>query len=131
MTEQDRPRATLDQLKKKQKVRKDVEVTVTGDDGETVEVTMVFEAISAKEFDVLKAGHKPTQEQKKAGLDYNPDTFAPLLLSRVCVDPQLSLEDAKEIWESDNWNRGERLMLLMSAMEVCTKGLDIPFTSSD
>lgn len=124
------PRATLDQLKKKTRVIKTVQVGILGDDGQQVKVEMIFQAISAAEFDLLKSKFKPTQDQKKIGLDYNPDKFAPLLLSRTCIEPVMTEDDARDIWESDNWNRGERMQLLMAAMEVCTKGLDIPFISS-
>lgn len=129
--EEVRPKATIDQLKKKSKVTKTVTINVSDDSGEVVEVDMVFQGISAKEYDVLKAGYKPNQDQKKLGLDYDPEKFGPVLLARCCIDPVMSEEDAKEIWESDNWNRGERMQLLMACIEVCTRGLDVPFNSSD
>jgi hypothetical protein len=124
------PKATLDQLKKKTRVSKTVQVGILGDDGQQTKVEMVFQAISAAEFDLLKSRYKPTQDQKKMGLDYNVDKFAPVLLAKTCIEPAMTEEDANDIWESDNWNRGERMQLLMAALEVCTKGLDIPFISS-
>ncbi len=130
MTEEVKQKATVDQLKKKPRKTKTVEVTVIGDDGEPMVVEMLFQAISGVEFDRLKQRHKPTQEDRKAGLDYNSEKMAPLLIAATAVDPDLSEEDAQEIWDSDDWNRGERMQLFMAAMEVCTSGLNVPFKSS-
>jgi len=122
--------ATLDQLKKKQRKTKELEITVEGDDGDPSTVTMVFQAISGYQFDQLKKDCKPTQEDKKAGLDYNAEKFAPKLIAATCIEPEMTEEDAQEIWESDEWNRGERMQLFMAAMEVCTSGLNVPFKSN-
>lgn len=130
MTEEVKQKATVDQLKKKPRKTKTVEVTVIGDDGEPMVVEMLFQAISGVEFDRLKQRYKPTQEDRKAGLDYNSEKMAPLLIAATAVDPDLSEEDAQEIWDSDDWNRGERMQLFMAAMEVCTSGLNVPFKSS-
>lgn len=124
-------RASLDQLKKKRRKTKTLNITVTGDSGKEVDVEMVFQAISGYQFDQLKSTCKPTQEDKKVGLDYNAEQFAPKLIAATCTDPQMSEEDAREIWDSDEWNRGERMQLFMAAMEVCNKGLDVPFSESD
>lgn len=127
---EEKPRATLDQLKKKQRKTKELELQVAGDDGELVEVTLTFQAISGYQFDQLKSTCKPTQEDKKAGLDYNAEKFAPKLIAATCIEPEMTEEDAQEIWDSEAWNRGERMQLFMAAMEVCTSGLNVPFKSS-
>jgi hypothetical protein len=124
------PRATLDQLKKKQRVTKTVTVNVTGDDGDPMEVSLSFRGIPAQQYDKLISRFPPLKEHKKQGYQYNPDKFGPALIAATCVDPEITEEDAKEIWESDNWNRGERMMLMMAAIEVCTVGLNVPFKKS-
>lgn len=126
-----RKRATVDMLRKKQPVERAVTLGVNQDDGTVEEVELLFRAISQKEYDRLVEKCPPTAADKKAGANYDIDKFAPLLISSVSADPEMSLEEAKEIWESDNWNRGELMNLFMSAVAVCTQGLDIPFTSSD
>lgn len=126
----DRPRATLDQLKKKQRVSKSVNVAVTGDDGEPVEVSLTFRGIPAHEYDRLISRFPPKPKHKKQGYGYDPDEFGPHLIAATCIEPEMSVEDAKEIWASDNWNRGERMVLLMTAIEVCTVGLNVPFKRS-
>jgi len=124
------PVATLGQLKKKQRVTKDVRVVVGDEDGEPVEVLLRFRAIAASRYDKIMAAHPPRPKDKKAGYAYNPDKFGPAIVAATCIEPEMSYEDAVEIWESDDWNRGERMMLLMAAVEVCTAGLNVPFNKS-
>lgn len=125
-----RQRATSELLLKKRPVEKEVVLNVQGEDGNPEELTMLFRAISHRDYDDLMAKHKPTANQQKDGYAYNPDTFGPALVARVCVDPALSEEDAKAIWDSDEWNRGEISTLFSAAVDVCMRGADIPFTES-
>lgn len=125
------PKATLDQLKKKRRVTKTVSLVVNGDDGEPVEVGLTFRGIPAHQYDKLISKFPPRPKDKKQGYAYNPDEFGPAIIAETCIEPEMSYEDAKEIWESDDWNRGERMMLLMAAIEVCTTGLNVPFKKRD
>lgn len=121
-------RATLDQLiKSKKPFEKEVTITVTDDTGGEVEVSVLFRAIGGTEYDKLVSQFPPTKGQRDEGLSFNIDRFAPALISRCAVEPEIPIEDAKELWESESWNRGERMALFMGAVECCTKGLDIPF----
>jgi len=120
----EKPRASIDQLKKKQRVTKTVSLVVSDDDGEPQEVSLLFRGISAAEYDRLISKFPPRPQDKKQGYTYNPDKFGPHIIAATCIDPEMSVEDVEEIWESDEWNRGERLLLLMAAIEVCTAGLD-------
>lgn len=125
-----RERATADILLKKRRVERQVTVAVPGDDG-PVELELLFRAIGSSEYDRLVNKFPPTAQQKKDGLTYDMDRFAPELLSRVCVDPSMELEDWKTIWNSDDWNRGELMNVYLSAVDVCTRGLDVNPTESD
>lgn len=122
-----RPTATLAQLKKKRRVTKTVRMVLDGDDGEPTEVALTFRGIPAHEYDRLISKFPPRPQDKKMGYGYNPDKFGPAIVAATCIEPEMSEEDAIEIWESDDWNRGERMMLLMAAIEVCTSGLTAPF----
>jgi hypothetical protein len=124
------PKATLAQLKKKPRVTKTITMVVADEDGEPTEVSLKFRGIPAPEYDKLMASCPPTPKDKKDGWGYNPDKFAPVIIAETCVEPEMSLEDAKDLWKSEDWNRGERMMLLMAAVEVCTSGLTIPFRNS-
>lgn len=87
-------------------------------------------ALGAKAYDELLAKHPPTKAQKAEGGVYNMDTFAPALLTECMIEPEISKEEATELWTSPDWSRGELLDLFFSCVEVNNKGLDVPFTES-
>lgn len=125
-----RKRASLDMLSRKRRVERDVVVLVPGDDGPE-EWTFLFRAIGAQEYDNLMTKYPPNAEQRKEGLAYDIDRFAPRLLSMVCIDPDLSEEQAAEMWNSPDWNRGELMTLFLNAVQVCTQGQDVSPTEGD
>lgn len=107
---------------------KEVILKVPDDEGNVIEHVLLLRAIGSKAYDVLVSMHKPTPEQKNEGAAYNPDTFGPALISACSLDPHLTPNEAKELWDSDEWSRGEVMDVFSSAVEVCSKGLDVPFT---
>jgi hypothetical protein len=119
-------KATLDLLRGKKRRRKELSFNFNGE-----QVTLVFEAISSKELDTLQASCPPTKDQQGRGLSFNPEKFTPALVAACMVDPDLSVEDAQEIWVSDEWSSGELATLFTTAWELVMEGLDIPFTGSD
>lgn len=119
-------RATLDRLTKKRRAEREVTLELDGE-----EVSLLFKAIGAKEYDDLLAKHPPTAKQKVEGAVYNIDTFAPALIAKVCVEPEMSEEEAKAIWDSTEWSRGEVMTLFGNAVEICNAGLNVPFTAGD
>jgi hypothetical protein len=82
------------------------------------------------EYDRLVSKHPPTTEQRADGASFNLDTFAPALISAVSSDPEISPTDAKEIWNSAEWSRGEVITLYRQAVDLCNRGLDIPFNEN-
>jgi hypothetical protein len=118
-------RATFELLSKKKRATRDVVVDLG--DGE---LTLVFQAIGAIAYDKLLSKNPPTTEQKADGSIYNINTFGPSLLALVCTDPELTKDQWSEIWHSDDWNRGEVMGMFFIAIELCNKGLDIPFTEN-
>jgi hypothetical protein len=124
-------RATLDLLRSKKRLEKEVTILLPVEGGKTEEVSFLFQSIGAQEWDRLVAKHPPTAEQRVEGNAFNMHTFAPALLSRVCVDPELTEEEWKEIWNSPDWNRGEVIQFYVTAVELCSTGMDIPFSGRD
>lgn len=125
--------ATFDQLVKKPARTKDIPVSVTADDGDVVEAVIRVRAIGAKAYDDLLSGHPPTGKQKKEdpNTPYNWETFPPALISACAVEPGMTVEEATEVWTSDEWSRGEVQTLFAGCVEVNSRGLDIPFNESD
>jgi hypothetical protein len=130
VTESRRP-ATLKDLLHKPARTKEVVLTIPDADGTMIEYVVTLRAIGSKAYDVLVGMHAPTVEQKKEGAAYNPDTFGPALISMCSVSPRITPNEAKELWDSEEWSRGEVMELFVAAVEVCSKGLDVPFTAAD
>lgn len=63
--------------------------------------TMMFESIGRKRWRDLIAQHPPTDEQRKSmgelgqRLDHNPETFPATAIAASCVEPELTIEDAR------------------------------------
>lgn len=119
-------RVTLDRLMSKKLRTKEVEVNIGGDT-----LTWTFRAIPAHKLDELQAKHTPTKEQRARGMGFNPNTFAPELVALCSVDPELSKEEARDIWNSDEWSTGELNFLFDTCTNLCTEGFNVPFTESD
>lgn len=116
-------RATFAKLSNKGRASREITVQV-GDE----ELVLVFKAISAKAYDKLLGDHPPTAQQKLQGNSFNLDTFGPAIIAAVCTDPDLTEDEAKAIWESEDWSRGEIMTLFNHAVEICNQGMDVPFS---
>ncbi len=121
-------RATLDQLLGKKRAEREVTFQMPGS-GE--EVSFLFRAIGAKEYDQLVSKHPPTPEGRIEGSTFNIHTFAPALLARVVVDPDFSSSEWEKVWNSPDWNRGEVMQFFSIAVELCSTGMSIPFSGRD
>lgn len=128
MSMQTRRPATFADLRHKPPRTKEVVLAVPDSDGQVIEYVFTMRAIGSKAYDVLVAVHPPTADQKKDQMTYNPDTFGPALIAACSVSPSLTPNEAKELWDSDEWSRGEVMALFSAAVEVNSKGLDVPFT---
>ncbi len=100
-----------------------------------IAVTFTFTDIGRKVFDELILGHPPTKEQKdrmaEMGggiLDFNIDTLPPALLALTASDPEMTLEEATEIF--DNWGSGDAEILFSTALLVCKERTSIPLSKS-
>jgi hypothetical protein len=115
-------RATLADLTGKKAMRDEFSVPFGPD---KAEVTFLFVSIGAKRYDVLLAKFPPDTAQRAAGATFNSDTFAPALLAEVCVEPAIDAAGWAEVWNSDNWNRGEVSALFWRAVELCNARVDV------
>ena len=125
-----RKAATFDELLKKPARTKDLVIKVPADDNGILELVVTLRAIGSKAYDDMIAGHPPTKEQKAEGGSYNVDTFAPALISACSSNPHLTVDEARQVWQSDDWSRGELMELFLGCVEVNNKGLDVPFIDS-
>lgn len=126
------PDATFDALITKP--RRSIEFFVqlpVGDDQKPRPARLRYQALDPKQFDDLVAAHPPSAKQKREGGQWDPDTFPAALISAVALVPRLTFEQARDILESKNWAPGESNALFTNAIQVCTAGLDVPFSAGD
>lgn len=87
-------------------------------------VSFKFRSIGRAAFEELMLRHLPTRDQKeqarKAGAQatYNADTFPPALIAATCVEPELQVHEAEELWKDPSWNQAELLELFLAALDV-------------
>lgn len=123
--------ATVDDLLGKPRRQKTVTLTLPQGDGPEREVALLFQALSAQEYDDLIAKHPPTKKQRDDGIrGFNPDTFPAALIAASLVKPKLTVEQVKALYQSADWSDGERASLFGGAFEVNQAGIDVPFTGT-
>jgi hypothetical protein len=128
----DSKEAVVSLLRNKKRAQRDIVFELADESGDPVEVSLTFRAIGTQEYDRLITKYPPTIEQKADGLSYDMNKFAPELLFKVCIEPEMTLKDWTEIWTSPDWNRGETMDLFMAAVEICSRGLKaVPTSESD
>jgi hypothetical protein len=104
-------------------------------DGDTDErVTFTFKALGRHEWLALVKAHPPTDEQqaeyeqaqaelgipsdKYQRLEYNAETFPVALMAACCVHPEMTVEQAQALWDSEAFNVVELSTLTEAAMRV-------------
>lgn len=115
-------RATFDMLMSKKPKRIEFNAAL-GPDGSSA--SFLFQSIDWREYDALLTANPPTAEQRVTGGTYNPDTFAPALLARVCVEPAIDEDGWKQVLATGNWGRGEVSALFFRAMDLCTTDISV------
>src|SRR5215831_3946207 len=90
-------RATLQQLMAKPPSETEFSLFLSDGNGGATEVTLKYKAIGMRAYDKLVAKHPPKPEQRADGSSFDIDTFAPALISACSVEPEITVEEAKEI----------------------------------
>lgn len=123
--------ATFDVLIKKPVRETAFFVHIRDDSGHAKPVRIRYKAMAPKAFDELVAAHPPTTKEERKGAQWNKDSFPQALVAAVSLVPKLTVEQANELLESDNWSSGESQQLFLNAINVCQSGLDVPFNAGD
>jgi len=124
-------RATIDQLINKPRSVTEFSIYLSDGNGGTNEVTLKYQAIGMREYDRLVGKHPPKPDQRAEGASFDIDSFAPALIAACSVEPEISPSEAKAIWDSDEWSRGDVMVLFRQAVELNNRGLDVPFNGRD
>ena len=123
-------RATLDMLQNKPRSTTEFSLYLSDGNGGTNEVTLKYQAIGMRAYDRLVSKHPPKPDQRAEGNSFDIDTFAPALIAACSVEPEISPTEAKNIWDSEDWSRGDVMVLFRNAVELNNRGLDVPFSVS-
>lgn len=123
--------ATFEALRSKPRRTLKFNVYTVDADGEEVALGVKYQALSSKQYDDLVSEHPPSQKERAQGAVYNVDTFAPAIIAAVSVEPKLTVEQATELYKSQEWSGGEITSLFLQALKVCNAGLDVPFNARD
>jgi hypothetical protein len=121
-------RATIDQLINKPRSVTEFSIYLSDGNGGSNELTLKYQAIGMREYDKLVGKHPPKPDQRADGASFDIDTFAPALIAACAVEPEISTAQAKEIWDSNDWSRGDVMVLFRQAVELNNRGLDVPFS---
>lgn len=85
---------------------------------EAVTVTVALRSIGRGPYEALQRAHRPRPEDKKEGLEFHAETFPPALIAACAEEPAMTLEQATELWNSENWAHGELTALFLAAATV-------------
>lgn len=112
-------------LLERKKLRETTVPVAVGGDGETA--AFVVRALPRRQYRELLDDHPPVKD----GADWNPDTFPPALIAACVVDPEMTVEQAAQIWEE--WEAGEmgRLFLECWKLNEQTAGVGFTLPGSD
>lgn len=96
-------------------------------------VKFTAKALGRRKLDELVKQHAPTEEQqaafqelvknaplaaKNGELPYNTETLPPALLAAALVEPAFTLDEARELWDSDDWSDAELATILNACWAV-------------
>ena len=108
------------------------------------EVTFTFRSAGRAKFDKLIADHPATDAQRKQVKDmlseqgrpydppkWNSDTFPAAIVAISSVDPVMSVAEAQEMWDDENWSPAELLRIFECALSCYWEVGEIPFAASD
>ena len=90
-------------------------------DAEEQVVLFTFQELPRKQYRALMDSHPAPSK----GLRFDPETFAPALISQCCIAPEMGYDDAIAIWEG--WSEAATNVLFGAAIAVNEGQTKVPF----
>lgn len=120
-------KSLMDALGSKKRRTSTMKMTIDG-----TEYEWTFQALSGIEMDKLRAKHPATAAQKRENPNatLNLDTYHPAFLAACSLNPEITVDEAKDLFENENISGGELESIIMECYKVNNEGLGIPFTES-
>lgn len=119
-------RATRELFQAKKPREDEYTIEINGD-----KVTIGLRAIGREAYDKLVTACPASVADRAKGETYDQAKFAPLLLARCVIDPEMTEVEWRNIWNSDEWNRAELGELFFAAVGVCSVAVTPDPTSPD
>lgn len=87
-------------------------------------IEVVMQSIGRDAWEKLKKKHPPTDQQRAeykarngtGQLEYDYETFPIPAIAAACIQPEMSEEQAAQLWDSPAWNEAECARLFEMAM---------------
>lgn len=88
----------------------------------------IFVGIGHRAWSDLLRDHPPTAQQKKDGLDHDPDRFPAAAIAAACKSPSLTEEDVR--WLADHLSLGQFRKLWQACLAANIAAVDRPKSMS-
>lgn len=101
-------------------------------------VEFTFQDIGMKRYDDLVTSCPPSKEQKErwkeeggeGSLAYDPDEFVPRLIAQCSFQPKITVEEAFELMNDEQWGLSDITRMFNAAQTACLAGAPIPLSRS-
>lgn len=119
-------------LAAKKPIEQTINVLLDPDGNETADFT--FRAVGRKAWRKLLEDYEPSDDQqaeaqkkqaealvperRREALWYDPDRFPPVALAVACADPEMTVEQATRLWESDRFSEGELIRMFSTVLQI-------------
>jgi hypothetical protein len=87
-----------------------------------------FAAIGQKAWTDLLVKHKPNEEQKAEGYEFDPATFPQAAVAASAVEPKMSQADVDDLFAALNFGQWQQLWAACLAVNV--EGSSVPFSAA-
>lgn len=95
------------------------------------EVEFVFSSIGRKPWRALVAEHPPTDELRKNGADFDPETFPAVAMAKSCISPTgATLADFEQLRDGDLLGDTQWTELWLTCRRANTGGAEIPLSEA-
>ncbi len=85
----------------------------------------IFRALPRKKWRDLVAEHRPRDQDRAKGLDYNQDTFPVAAIQACCIDPVMSVKEVEELCD-EVLTQGQWDQLFLAVFLLNKDDIEVP-----
>lgn len=91
-------------------------------------VEFTFRAIGQKAWTDLLVQHKPNEEHREVGYEFNPTTFPQVAMAAAAVEPMMTEAQAQQLFAAVNFGQWQQLW--RGCLAVNVEGSTVPFSAA-